>query len=96
MKMKTMTWAIIPLIVTFATGCRTAAISQMQRSETRALDTDVHAPPPITYDFDDSFRKSFGEEGVQVVHRAMERVAAKGITDPDEIMREIQQEWGAQ
>lgn len=39
----------------------------------------------ITYGFDDSFRKHFGQDGVATVERALRR----GVTDPEDISREL-------
>ena len=47
------------------------------------------APLHLTCAFDDSFRQHFGERGVAIVEAAVIR----GVTDPDEILRDLRQEY---
>ena len=44
--------------------------------------------PQLSYAFDDSFMRYFGQPGVDAVDRAVKR----GVTDPDRLVREVTQE----
>jgi len=46
------------------------------------------APTQLSYAFDDSFLHYFRQRGVDAVNRAVKR----GVTDPDELVREVTQE----
>jgi len=47
-----------------------------------------HSPPQLSYAFDDSFMRYFGQRGVEAVDGAVGR----GVTDPDQLMREVTRE----
>ena len=52
----------------------------------RHLETRLrHASPQLSYAFDDSFMRYFGQPGVDAVDRAVRR----GVTDPDQFVREV-------
>ncbi len=46
------------------------------------------ALPQLSYSFDDSFLRYFGQRGVDAVDRTVRR----GVTDPDPLVREVTQE----
>jgi hypothetical protein len=50
------------------------------------------APQQLTYAFDDSFLRYFGQRGVDAVNGAVKR----GVADPDELVREVTQEMKPQ
>jgi hypothetical protein len=47
-----------------------------------------HAPSQLSYAFDHSFMRYFGQRGVDVADRAVSR----GVTDPDQLAREVSHE----
>jgi hypothetical protein len=47
-----------------------------------------HPPAQLSYAFDDSFMRYFGQPGVDAVDGAVRR----GVTDPDQLAREVTRE----
>jgi len=57
-----------------------------QLREARLQTTRLPEPPAqIAYSFDSSFIQYFGQAGIDAVERAIRR----GVTDPDELTREV-------
>jgi hypothetical protein len=52
------------------------------------VEAGQRARAPLTYAFDDSFMRHFGQQGVEAVDRAMRR----GAADPDQILRDVSHE----
>ncbi len=48
------------------------------------------ATPGVTYALTESFRQHFGERGVAIVEAAFIR----GVTDPEEILRDLRRDYG--
>ena len=60
-----------------------AQVAEARLQAARARLPEAHAQ--LAYSFDSSFMQYFGQAGVDAVDRAVRR----GVTDPDELLREV-------
>jgi hypothetical protein len=89
-KMKTTRRLLLMLALLVLAGYSVFTTMRVHQLEARLSRVELaqRTSTPFTYAFDDSFRQHFGQQGVDAVDRAMRR----GVTDPDQILRDTTRE----
>ena len=85
--MKATTRLLLILALLVSAGYSLFTTMRLRRLEARLSSVEVaqRTTKPVTYAFDDSFMRYFGQPGVDAVNSAV----SLGITDPDQIAREV-------
>ena len=88
--MKTTKRLFLTLALLVLAGYSVVTTIRVHQLEARLSRVELvqHTRAPFTYAFDDSFTQRFGQQGVDAVDRVMRR----GVTDPDQLVRDAARE----